>query len=65
MSRVLIEDTGFLIFVEEYCKKILHVYVVLQSALGKEGTGMGTGSVMCGKGALDKINTEGTGRSWR
>ena len=38
---------------------------VLQGALGKEGMGTGTGSVIGGKGALDKINMEGMGRSRR
>ena len=33
----------------------------MQSAMGKEDKGIGIG----GKGALDKINTEGTGRSRR
>ena len=35
------------------------------SVFGKEGTGTGAGSVIGGKGALDKINTEGMGRSRR
>ena len=33
--------------------------------MGKEGKGIDTSSGICGKGELDKINTEGTGRSWR
>ena len=37
----------------------------MQSALGKEGTGTGTSSVSGGKGLVDKINTEGMGRSRR
>ena len=37
----------------------------MQGALGKEGTGTGTGSVIGGNEALDKINTEGRGRSRR
>ena len=36
----------------------------MQSAVGKEGTDIDTGSVIVGKGALGKINTEGTERSW-
>ena len=37
----------------------------MQSAFSKEGTGIATVSVIGGKGALNKINTERTGRSWR
>ena len=37
----------------------------MPSALGKEGKGIDTSRGVGGKGALDKINTEGTGRSWR
>ena len=47
------------------CEKLWHVEGVLQSALGKEGTGIVTGIVIGGNGAFDKINMEGTGRSWR
>ena len=47
------------------CQELAHFEAALQSALGKEGTGMGTGSVIGGKGAPDKINMEGMGRSWR
>ena len=41
--------------------KLTHIEGVLHSALGKEGKDIGIG----GKGALDKINTEGTVRSRR
>ena len=37
----------------------------MQSALTKEGTGIETGNLVGGKGALDNINMEGTGRTWR
>ena len=51
--------------VDDDCKKVNHVEGVLQSVLNKQSTGTGTGGVIVGKGALDKINTEGKRRSRR
>ena len=48
-------------FLRNCCKKLRHFDGVLQGALGKEGKDNGIG----GKGALDQIHTEGTGRSRR
>ena len=45
----LSQQTGCLIYVEDDCKKLRHGDGVLRSALGREGTGIDTGSVIGGK----------------
>ena len=65
MSGILHQNKWFLIELEDECKILGHFEGVSQGVLGGESTGTGTGSVIRGKGLLDKINTVGMERNSR
>ena len=64
-ARDFASEDMFFIDLEDSCNIFEHFESVSQGLLGGESTGTGTGSMIGGKGVLDKMNTEGKERNRR